>query len=122
MGTTMALQPECADERRLLRVVLVRHRTDPIDEIRGRVAGEERLVAQGGREKITIGRDTSDVQPFEGEGQATRRLASGASPGNDLGQHRVELDSDDRTGLDARLPSDPVTGHGLECDEVASRR
>ncbi len=78
---------------------------DAIDEVGGGVAGEERLVAQGRNQEVTVGDDTAEMHSFEGQCQAACGLGPSRAVGDDLGEHRVEVDPDDAPLLDTAVPA-----------------
>ena len=76
------------------------------DEISGGVASQERLVAQGGHQKVPVGCHPAQMEALQGPGQAGRRLDPGRCVGDHLGQHGVEVDADGGAGLHPGVEAD----------------
>ena len=103
-------------------------RIDPLDEVGGGVAGQEGLRAERGRQEVAVGGHPANVQSLQGQGQSSRRLGPAGGVGDDLGQHRVEVEPDFAAGLDAAVPPHGRVHRGSEgsqgahCGQEAGRR
>ncbi len=97
-------------------------RRNAVDEVGGRVAGQEAGMAQRGGEEVAVRRDAAEVEALQRQREARGRLGARGSVGDHLGEHRVEVDAHDRAGLDARVPPDGGVGSRLEGGERAGGR
>ncbi len=125
-GSIAALQPEGAERGNAFDLVVGQLengcRRQSLDEIGGGVAGEEARMTQRRHEEVAVRRDACQVEPFEREREPSRRLGASRCVSDHLGQHRIEVDTDDRPGLDTTFPADRRRRCRLERGEGARRR